>query len=60
VGPSADIDHPVPYKGLSALYVVTEVLGAKASLIGSRCSKLSECQIRPQTSTNMLTYPLWL
>jgi len=36
--------HPVPHKGLSALHVVTDVLGANASLIGPDGRKLFECQ----------------
>jgi len=36
--------HPVPSKGRSALHIVTDILGASASLIGPDGRKLSECQ----------------
>jgi len=36
--------HPVPSKGRSALHVVTDVVGASASLIGTDSRKVSECQ----------------
>jgi len=36
--------HPLPHKGLSALHVVTDVLGANAALIGPGGQRLFECQ----------------
>jgi hypothetical protein len=36
--------HPVPGKGRSALHVVTDVIGANATLIGPDGRKLFECQ----------------
>jgi eukaryotic-like serine/threonine-protein kinase len=36
--------HPVPAKGRSALHVVTDVIGANASLIGPDGKRLFDCQ----------------
>jgi len=36
--------HPVPAKGRSALHVVTDVIGANASLVGPDGKRLFECQ----------------
>jgi serine/threonine protein kinase len=36
--------HPVPAKGLSAVHVLTDVLGAKATLFGPGGRSLADCQ----------------
>jgi serine/threonine protein kinase len=36
--------HPVPAKGLSAIHVVTDVIGAKATLFGPGGRSLADCQ----------------
>jgi len=48
-----DGGHPVPTKGLSAIHVVTDVLGATASVLGPAGRAISECQT-PCSFNNLL------
>ena len=39
-----DAGHPVPEKGMAAIHIVTDVLGATAAVIGPAGRVISECQ----------------
>ena len=41
---SGENGHPVPRKGLAAIHVVTDVVGATAAIVGSAGRVLDECQ----------------